>query len=573
MQLEPIIRGQQFFAPCQLALRGLDSDVQLWELFRVAELTQVMRQEDGWMLHALNRMRIGEHTAEDNARWKGLERDAPAHLPMHCCTNERVVQHNKRVYNASPEQPACFAAQALTPNSKSEALTFFKQEANTVRENYSRAMYKSGGLFLLYLKVGMMVEYTVNNQQGDGLVNGADGILKAVTRTYEPRQTHGVEVYDVAWVLFTDPRVGQVRRRNQKRFLPVGETTFIDPDWTPIPREQLYLRRDRRTAEVLQLPLLPANARTHDRSQGMDLQAAVIDLTPPKRQQKREGLHYMALSRAKTPEGTYIVPGTYNPDDICVSRAALAAVEKAKRERPATIPYPIRGAPDQITLVAHNTASLRSHREIAAHWLCMPERRHGPSPVDLICASETNCADSDISDIMQGEFSEFSAVVQGHHNHTHPHHKNGSVALAHAHIANNITETGSICEHGCEILFVDLVFPHTNLRVVHVYRSPSVGSMPLVLDSLSRLLPHKPWIVCGDLNINMLSKEPHGHHISLASLMSSRRGRLIHSGPSTIMGSQLDHMWTNCPDMVTAQGQMWAPFSDHFLLWATLRVP
>eukprot|EP00884_Botryococcus_braunii_P017645 jgi/Botrbrau1/4564/Bobra.60_2s0051.1 len=229
MQLEPIIRGQQFFAPCQLALRGLDSDVQLWELFRVAELTQVMRQEDGWMLHALNRMRIGEHTAEDNARWKGLERDAPAHLPMHCCTNERVVQHNKRVYNASPEQPACFAAQALTPNSKSEALTFFKQEANTVRENYSRAMYKSGGLFLLYLKVGMMVEYTVNNQQGDGLVNGADGILKAVTRTYEPRQTHGVEVYDVAWVLFTDPRVGQVRRRNQKRFLPVGETTFHRP--------------------------------------------------------------------------------------------------------------------------------------------------------------------------------------------------------------------------------------------------------------------------------------------------------------------------------------------------------
>ena len=125
----------------------------------------------------------------------------------------------------------------------------------------------------------------------------------------------------------------------------------------------------------------------------------------------------MALSRAKTPEGTYIVPGTYNPDDICVSRAALAAVEKAKRERPATIPYPIRGTPDQITIVVHNTSSLRSHREVAAHWLCMPERRHGPSPVDLIFASETNCGDDDISDVLHGEFGEFSAVVHGHHNH------------------------------------------------------------------------------------------------------------------------------------------------------------
>jgi hypothetical protein len=93
MQLEPIIRGHQFFAPCPLPPKGLDPNVQLWELFRVAELTQVMRH-DGWMLPTLNRMRIGAHTAEDNARWKGLERVAPPHLPLHCCTNDRVVQHN-----------------------------------------------------------------------------------------------------------------------------------------------------------------------------------------------------------------------------------------------------------------------------------------------------------------------------------------------------------------------------------------------------------------------------------------------------------------------------------------------
>eukprot|EP00884_Botryococcus_braunii_P011599 jgi/Botrbrau1/2043/Bobra.0047s0020.1 len=71
----------------------------------------------------------------------------------------------------------------------------------------------------------------------------------------------------------------------------------------------------------------------------------------------------------------------------------------------------------------------------------------------------------------------------------------------------------------------------------------------------------------------MMSKEDRGYHIPFASFMSSRRARLIHSGPSTIMGSQLDHMWTNCPDMTAAQGQMWAPYSDHFMLWATLNVP
>eukprot|EP00884_Botryococcus_braunii_P001044 jgi/Botrbrau1/10940/Bobra.0025s0113.1 len=365
MQLEPIIRRQQFFAPCELPLRGLD--VQLWELFRVAELTQVMRQEDGWMLHALNRMRVGEHTAEDNNPLPALRLRPPR--------------------RAQPPPP----------------LNVLKQKQKLSAKTIHGTCIKPGGCFLLYmyLKIGMMVEYTMNYKDGDGLVNGADGVLKAVTRTYHARQTNDVEVYDVAWVRFTDPRVGQVRRRNQARFLPVGETTLIDPAWTPIERERIFLRRDKgQTAEVLQLPLLPANVRTHDRSQGMDLQAAVIDLTPPKRQQKREGLHYMARSRAKTPEGTYIVPGTYNPDDICVSRAALAAVEKAKRERPATIPYPILGTADQITVVVHNTSSLRSHREVAAHWLCMPERRHGPSPVDLIFASETNCGDDDIYDVL-----------------------------------------------------------------------------------------------------------------------------------------------------------------------------
>jgi hypothetical protein len=205
----------------------------------------------------------------------------------------------------------------------------------------------------------------------------------------------------------------------------------------------------------------------------------------------------MAMSRAKTPEGTYIVPGTFNPDEICVSRAALATVDKAKRERPATIPYPAPGTSDQITIVAHNTSSLRSHHEVAAHWLCMPERRHGPSPVDLIFASESNCGDSDISEMMQSEFRDFSAVLKGHHNKAHPHHKNGSLALAHSQITGmkRIKQKHITCEHWCEILFMDLMLAHKDLRVVHIYRSPSIGDMPFLLDTLSRLLPHHPWIV------------------------------------------------------------------------------
>ncbi len=48
-------------------------------------------------------------------------------------------------------------------------------------------MFNSGSFFLLYLKTRMMVEFTLNSKEGDGLVNGADGILKAVTRIHTAR--------------------------------------------------------------------------------------------------------------------------------------------------------------------------------------------------------------------------------------------------------------------------------------------------------------------------------------------------------------------------------------------------
>jgi hypothetical protein len=53
---------------------------------------------------------------------------------------------------------------------------------------------------LLVLKFNMLVEiYACNYDSQDGLVNGADGVVKAYTKTYST---------DVLWIRFHDPLIG-----------------------------------------------------------------------------------------------------------------------------------------------------------------------------------------------------------------------------------------------------------------------------------------------------------------------------------------------------------------------------
>jgi hypothetical protein len=76
----------------------------------------------------------------------------------------------------------------------------------------------------LLIKLNMLVEmYACNYDAADGLVNGADGIVKAYTHT---------DKVDVLWIKFHDPNIGHP----QSRKLGHLYTSEIVHDWTPILR-------------------------------------------------------------------------------------------------------------------------------------------------------------------------------------------------------------------------------------------------------------------------------------------------------------------------------------------------
>ena len=94
-------------------------------------------------------------------------------------------------------------------------------------ENHSNVSYHSHMAVLpprLVLKLNMLVEICAGNYDSqDGLVNGANGIIKSYTKTCK---------IDTTWIKFHDPKIGQC----QSTRLASLYTLDTSNDWTPILR-------------------------------------------------------------------------------------------------------------------------------------------------------------------------------------------------------------------------------------------------------------------------------------------------------------------------------------------------
>jgi hypothetical protein len=567
-QLEAIKMPNFYEAP-KVRANGIPPGEKLWDRFGMVELTHVLRY-DGWLVHAMNRMRVGEHTPDDITKLKACEREPPVDIPLHCCTNDRVVERNKHIFQILTTPPVVFVATRVRETTGVRRFPFDKraEEAQNFRENYTTEMFKRGVLFCLYLKVGMFVEYTINSKSGDGLVNGADGILRAVTTTHGQREFAGTSMADIAWVEFSDPRVGAVRRQRRASFIAQNNTTYIAHNWTPITRELVTMRKGPISGaiEMMQLPLMPANARTHDRSQGMSMDQSGLDLFQKPRQPNRAGLHYMAFSRTRSPEELYIVPGSFDPSRITVSEKAKKAMSEMRANQSIIFPHPQQPTGNEMNFLCHNASSLRAHSTVAGSWLTMPETEGSDSPIHFMFISESCCTSDDIHKVM-ADFPEFACTGYVNHNQHHPRNKAGSLMLTNMKMVQSIPSVSSHSTAGLEILVADFA-DVTPLRFIHIYRSPSHANIPMILSLMESMLSHPSWVVMGDLNINMANVND-TQTCMLTNFFDLHHGTLLNKTPTTLYNSLLDHMWTNCPKSIPTYGSMYTPYSDNFLLWGT----
>lgn len=378
-QLPPVQGGYCFQRPAnrhhnvsQLQVIGTPF---LWRKFKLFELTQIMRQKDEVFAQRLNRIREGKQTVEDLEFFENIARTRslpPPEVPRMFFTNADVDACNREVLQAMPGIEYVSLAQdtidgPVTGEAIKEALT---KLASLPPKLTNKALRE------LRLKIGICVEVFANYNKQDGLTNGADGFVRAITH-----DETGTSI-NIVWVEFIDERVGRRTRLAHRDLAEEG----IQKTWTPICKrtETFKLptgkgRKGEIKAHRHQVPLKPATARTFHSAQGTSMDAVCVDLSNAK---GRAGMHYTALSRVRTAEGLYFQKSASNlvkkatkqlsafaGMHITTSKEVVEEMERMRRDCPLELhPAPLTSCRDAIlTITMNNVSTLRpNNRHIAA---------------------------------------------------------------------------------------------------------------------------------------------------------------------------------------------------------------
>ncbi|MBP7811687.1 MAG: AAA family ATPase [Candidatus Moranbacteria bacterium] len=285
-QLPPVVKEGEF------SRFAFESETWQWLDFKVCYLTDQYRQEDDMFLELLSAMRSQSWSALHQRRLETRLIDAGEELPDEMT---RLFSHNADV--------DCINRGEL---GKLDTKTYRFVMAERGPEKLVGAL-KRGCLSpeQLELKEGAAVMFTKNNQ-AEGFMNGTLGVV----------------------IGFEGGKHWPVVRTH------AGDCIVVEP------MEWMMMEGDTILAKITQLPLRLAWAMTIHKSQGVSLDAAVMDLS----QAFEFGQGYVALSRVRRLSGVHLIgineralevhPRVVQEDRIFreVSKATLAQSRSLKPE-------------------------------------------------------------------------------------------------------------------------------------------------------------------------------------------------------------------------------------------------
>jgi hypothetical protein len=240
------------------------------------ELNIILRQQHGFpFAEALNRLRTGDHTAEDLEFLKRFEIDPSNPPPEYSifyrhifATHRQRDNHNQRVLESVAADEIDLEAKdfVIATFVHDKDRRFFLQKAKNMDDSKSATL-----LSVLQLKVGIIMEVTTNVDVPDGLYNGARGFLWYMGPP-------GVSSPDILWIEFTDPSIGQhARSRHFKLFQTHPEIARVcipvfRVSWT-------FQATSRQESTILrwQFPVQPATAGTFHHNQGLTLREEAVN--------------------------------------------------------------------------------------------------------------------------------------------------------------------------------------------------------------------------------------------------------------------------------------------------------
>ncbi|CAF1560346.1 unnamed protein product [Rotaria magnacalcarata] len=354
-QLKPI--GDKYIFQYNNSYNAL-VDNPLWSLFRLFELTEIMRQKDDKPFAiALSNLAKGMMTSEDinllKSRIVSVDKLEGTENAI------RVFRSNAEVDAYNAKALASLNTERATANAYDfcvgDGLASIKEKVLSNVKNLKTT--ETYGLPLkIDLKVGAKYMMTVNFDTEDGLVNGACG--KLIMIDYGKLQKTNETVPCRLWIKFNEEKTGRKARAN---FHNVMLNRNIDSSLTPIEPviRQINTRSTNFKVERKQFPVVPCEAMTIYKSQGGTYEKIVVNL---KKGMTRSEL-YVACSRATKASGLYLI-GDLAPPKPPERNDALATMFKTMRSEGKmkfSLEFPEESQGEGFSVMFHNVQSLNKH--------------------------------------------------------------------------------------------------------------------------------------------------------------------------------------------------------------------
>ena len=351
LQLPPV-KGRFIFSQSSSSMNQLLS-LQLWHLFKYAELTEIVRQSDLMFQNLLNNVRIGEIDEQNENLLKSkfiLESDKnyPNNALHMYAENEPTIFRNQMILDVLPGQLYTIKAIDKIPDDCSYS-------RNVIQDAQNQKQTNTGGLAKsLQLKIGVRVMLTVNIDIQDRLINGQVGEVAHISVTNSDIQ----KVY----IKFSDSQIGAkvksscwFSRQNSCVRIEKCEAEF------PIKKGTSYP-----TIKRTQFPLVLAYASTVHKVQGLSIEQGVVDFNLRKQRSFGSGQIYTALSRIKTFDTLYCT-GEYKRISIKASTEALKEYERLKEHSIFSEIEKNIVSDETLTFLILNVRSLAKHaRDVAS---------------------------------------------------------------------------------------------------------------------------------------------------------------------------------------------------------------
>ena len=543
-QLQPVFDKWIFLSPSE-GTRALKPNSWV-ENFKLYELKKIMRQREHQpFAEMLNRLREGKQTESDTdyIRSKCVnDRYTDPKYPHRAITH--LFSTNKAVdeYNiaARSQQPIKIIADDHINGTSNAELT----RVHLAAMKEKKAKDAQGLASVLVIAIADRVEVSVNIGVREGLTNGAAGLVKKLPSTQD--NTDSVVATGVIWVLFDDMEVGCETRKRRKCL----QTPDVHADWTPIETLMKRIQISRNTeitATRTQFPIRVAAAKTIHRSQGQTLHSVVADF----KSSFGHHMHYVALSRVTNPENLYIT--YFDKNAIATDTRVHTEMNRLRTMELIDIPrhldYRIMGANTVACFI--NIRSLNRHAD------------------DL--AADYNY-----------KYSFFTALAETHLMPTTSLQTLENTHRYTDHNRYNYTETTTGAKHGIscfataplahvthrntqnmECTVARVTYPDTITFIV-VYRYHRTA-MRDFMDDLQKILEENTegkLVVIGDMNLN--TQVPAVAHRIRTAVLEPNNLRQLKTGPTTKMGSTIDHVYTNIEDARAIVVPTY--YSDHDLI-------